>query len=530
MKWPQMCPGSMGSQRAVLVVLLLLLAAVVAVAQSPFGPPEYEVWNDANAECWKCHKPGAYDPDMDPFLVILPSDTTFSAGDAFELETSLKSVWQSDQGDYTLSDFRITMDITNATSLAFVSDEEPIDETVPGTVPIDPTAIFADPSTPVADPTYLTREHGGHVVLQVPAGATDITFTLMPTDTSAVTGPDLSLKLHPNTAEPGDAPAFVIDGAGRGLPERFRADTPAELGALGGGNLSVEATLIPLNTNEPGPPPVGPVGFTVQMQAWFNASANVKQVLTSSDVIAPNQQTLIAWRLTALTDPAPGESIRFAVNLTTFYEHDGGDESQNWSDLTYFQTIPLTAVDDGFVIGSADGPIIVPQEPSAVSLAAISEAIGYIGGILLIVSIVSGGMFGKATRRWQNRIFGAARRRVAFHNFLSYGLTAFALAHMFIFIWDLPGALSGDGYHWLVGVLLGGPAILAMLLLGVTGAIQVPMIRRWNYGTWRWTHFWLAIAALAFTVAHLLLDGANFGFIRDAIGYQDPLVPDEFEI
>lgn len=522
----------MGSLRAVVVLSLLLGAGGLAVAQTPFGPPEYEVWNDPNAECWFCHRPGAYDPDMDPFVAVLPNANSFAAGDAFTLETSIASVWPSDQGDYLLQDFRVTMDISNAPSLTFVSDQEPVDETFSNlAIPIDPTAVFADPNVPAQDPSYLTREHSGFHVLQVPAGATDVVITLIPSETGA-TAPDMRLKIHPGTTDPTGEAVAIVDANGRGGAERFQANTPAELGAYGTGNWTIEASTTPLDADEPGPPLVGPAGFSVRMQAWFNASANVQQVLTSDDAIAPQQQTLLTWNLAARDAPSEGESLLFTVNLTAYYLHDGGNNDQNWGDMTYTQTIPLLPAEepDAYRIGAQDGPIIVELAPTGVSLAAISEVVGYISAFLLVASVWTGGMFGKSSRRQLNSIFGSARRRVAFHNFLSYGIIAFALVHMILFIWDLPGPLSGDGYHWLVGVLLGGPAVLAMLLLGVTGAIQVPMIRKWNYSVWRWSHFWLAIAAIAFTIVHMLLDGANFAFIKDAIGYNDPLVPDAFEL
>jgi hypothetical protein len=63
-----------------------------------------------------------------------------------------------------------------------------------------------------------------------------------------------------------------------------------------------------------------------------------------------------------------------------------------------------------------------------------------------------------------------------------------------------------------------------MLGLGVTGALQVPMIRRWSFAAWRWSHYGLAVATIVFTLAHMGLDGAHFSAVQDWLGWDDPLV------
>jgi hypothetical protein len=53
------------------------------------------------------------------------------------------------------------------------------------------------------------------------------------------------------------------------------------------------------------------------------------------------------------------------------------------------------------------------------------------------------------------------------------------------------------------------------------------MIRRWNYATWRWSHYGLAVASIVFTLVHFALDGAHFGFVQEWLGWNDPIVPDD---
>lgn len=64
-----------------------------------------------------------------------------------------------------------------------------------------------------------------------------------------------------------------------------------------------------------------------------------------------------------------------------------------------------------------------------------------------------------------------------------------------------------------------------MFGLGLTGAFQVGMIRRWNYAAWRWSHYGLAVGAILFTLVHMALDGVHFDFIQETIDWTDPLDP-----
>ena len=509
----------MEASRALWVMASLLAVAGVGLAQSPDGPPLYEPVEET--QCWKCHGPGLWDPDMDPLVSIRPALQNVTTGDAFSLDVEVINAWLVAERDLELMDFRVTLDISAAPSLGFVSDMAPLlDQQTSGTIDFD--------AADLADPNTLTTPQSGFVVIQVPEGATDVRVRLIPDDPNAVTGPDLVLNIHPGVTEPADQASRTVDAGGPGATETFQADTPADFGELGFGNWTIEAQTTFIDADKVQVFPPGGVGFTVVMDAWFNASTEVRQVRTASDTILPEQRVLMDWPLRVQADPQAGERLRYTVNVTSYYEHEGSEP--DWQDHT-LQIEEDLAVASGptprLVIGQRDGPGITVVEAPGVSIAAISEAIGYIGAFLLIASVWTGGMFGKASRRQLNSVFGSARRRVAFHNFLSYGIIAFSLVHMFIFLWDINGPIAVDGYHFLLGVLWGGPAILAMLLLGVTGALQVPMIRKWNYAFWRWSHYGLAVAAIVFTIVHMLLDGQNFSFIQDALDYTDPLVPDD---
>lgn len=531
----------MGALGRVLAICFVLVAAGWAIAQSPNGPPDYQLLKgDAEQgippqNCWECHKPGAYVPPMDPYITLLAELTEIPAGATglLDFNTIISNVWiGQENGAQDYYGFRATLDISDAPSFSFVSDREPpAPQSVDGVIAFDAGTTnvpIVNQEVPV-DPTSLQAVQWGHSLIEMPAGVTSATIRVVPGDTSAQTGPDIRVNIYPGVSEPSGDPynEDPIDDAGRGGAEEITFGN-ADFGATGYGNWTIDVGYVPVTSDGQLTPPAQDVPYTVEVEASFDASDATQITQVDDSQIFGGESLLMPWTV-QIDDPQPGEVLRFTLNFTVHYEHQSEPEPNNYRDLTEFFEVEVTeAPAGGYRIGSEDSVIIIPSAPTGVSIAAISEVIGYIGAFLLIASVWTGGMFGKASRRQLNVIFGSARRRVAFHNFLSYGIIAFSLVHMFIFMWDVNGPLAVDGYHWLVGLLWGGQGVLAMLALGVTGALQVPMIRKWNYNTWRWLHFGLAIAAIVFTVVHMLLDGANFSAVQDALGYEDPLVPEGF--
>ncbi len=516
------------------VAVLLVFAAFMAVGQAQITEDGYIKPQDSN--CWDCHGPGKDTPDMDPALIIIPDYTTVAVGESVDYTVSLRNNWLS-----VVSGIRVTMDISDAPSVQFTGARGALDPVaVTDTITVDPASI---------DPGDLGRSYYTDVLVTIENGTTDLILELVPDNRDQNTGPDLTLYVQP--AEGEDAAASIIqpiDAHGKGATERFHAKGGSDFGQYGYGQWKIRAEITPIGS---GTPPVldlsiGDIGFTVNVRAWSNATGETQKVVVDDIGFGIDDVggggSLFTFPLEVLAVPGPAERIQLIVNATFYHDHENANDP-DYLDATFDRTVlpplevPLMPAPSGGSTGGAGGAVLGTDLGSTVipgpvletvTIARISEIVGYASAILMIGSIYSGGIFGKGTRRSLNKIFGSAKRRVAFHNFLSYGLTAAALAHMFIFMWDVNTGLAEDGYHWLVGVLWGAPAILAMFALGVTGAIQVPMIRRWNYATWRWTHFWLAIAAIAFTLIHMGLDGQNFAWLQNGIGWKDPLVPEGF--
>ncbi len=489
--------GVMAHRRVVPLLLVLVACAALVTGQGP------ERLDERTTSCWPCHV--AWPTPLQTFYtVVAPEEAVIPAGEVSDYTVQVKNAWLHD-----MTFLEPGLDISNAPSLKFFDGRQPVSESVPGTIRIDPLQVGQDgPAGP----------QRGHVVVQVPVGATDVTVTLEPTD--AFLDQDLRLRIHPGVTSPNGTPAIIVDDAGPGEPEVWTSDMDTTPASLGFGNWTIEAEIVPVDPVGGGVTPVrGDVPFEVTLDADFRASENTLQFLSEAVLIKPDQSHLVTWRLEAVGPPSAGETVTLVINSEVFWEHLPSSAADDYANVTKSVVLDVYEVDGNIAIGSDVETESVAPVKVGISMAAVSEAVGYATTLLLVLSVWTGGIFGKASRRQLNRIFGGAKRRVAFHNFVSYGLTAGALVHLVLFIIETK-------FHWTLGIVWGGIAMAAMIGLGFTGALQVPMIRRWNYGTWRWSHLLLAYSSLVFTVVHLLLDGTHFGAVQEldfVQNWYDPL-------
>lgn len=140
----------------------------------------------------------------------------------------------------------------------------------------------------------------------------------------------------------------------------------------------------------------------------------------------------------------------------------------------------------------------------------MGEVTGITGAVLLPPALVLGGTFGRVSRQQINNFLGGAKRRVMFHNTISLGLTAIALLHVILFLWE-------KQYTVLKGLVWGGLGLLCLLGLALTGYYQVPLIQKYGYRWWRVTHLSMGVLVVVFTVWHTVLDGADFLPVRQLI-------------
>lgn len=484
---------------ALTLLVALPVATVLAQRGGEGGPiPERET------TCWDCHV-GWPTPLKTFYDIVPPPEAGAPMGEPFEFVVQLQGAWVPPGDGPYIYYFEPSLDLTLAPSIDFVSDVEPKSETLQGSITVDPVRA-AEPQS-------------SFQVTEIPAGSTKLDILLIPSDANPTTGPDLTLNVYPGVTQPTGAPAASIDLGPRGATETFSLATVQDFSGFGYGNYTLEAVATPTESLGPS---LTSIGYSLQVEASAESTGERIQIQPTRQTIQKGGSTLFRYQLQGNAIPAAGEVARLTVNTTVFYEHDDGS-TDNYANVTksFARDIEVASADPRIVLRSDLGGTTVVGAPvvqNGASLDTLSEAVGYGSAFLLLASIWTGGMFGKASRRQLNTVFGTAKRRVAFHNFLSYGLILFASVHTVLFILE-------TAYHWTLGLLWGGVAILAMFGLGVTGAVQVQMIRRWNYAFWRWSHYGLAVAAILFTLVHMALDGVHFGFVQEALGWNDPLDP-----
>lgn len=487
---------------AAIQVVMLIAVAVGAVFVGAQTDPTTVPKEQQFTECWPCHNTWS-PPLRDMYHVIPPATFDIAPGQTADYPIQVANGWISD-----LIKFQPNLDLRDAPSLSFVSDGEPIlDERHEGTTGFTPT----------------TSTQAGLVNVSIPAGITDLHLRLIPSNQDGVLGPDFTLNIYPDQGGQDEAvgnPALSVDENDRGAPESVHLADTSAIRDLGFSDWLIEA-VYPVDTTPPTVPQPGGEPFTVVVDKYFNASADRQSFLERTETVGPDQSTLFQWTIQSQEPPQEGEVMRVTVNLTGHYDHSGPE--QDFENFTKTVEVPVTATPEGGVSLSLDeADVVAPGGGTTVrtvTMDRISEVIGYVASFLLVASVWTGGMFGKGSRRQLNAAFGSAKRRVAFHNVLSYAILATGVIHTVLFIIETK-------FPWTVGLIWGGIALLALIGLGVTGAIQVPMIRRWNYATWRWTHLALSIAVLVFTVVHIFLDGQNWGEVRNYVPWDDPFHPD----
>ena len=478
------------TRRAVPVLLLLLAAAgsAIAASHSDDSPkPEREV------SCWECHNVAVGgSPPVSTFVdLTLPGARASPVGTPFDYTVQATNRWTAE-----LLDVAVTMDLANAPSFGFATGALPIDETRTGAIALDP-ARLAEPQRGATEPVEITPGQGRLVATLRPTGGGQTDLALV------VQGPD-------------GAEVARVDAAGANAAETLTLGADV-LERVGPGDWTFLAEATVLSPERPTVPTGNSIPFEVEVNTEPGSKPLRQATVEAEGSLTAGKSAPITFRLVPLATPGPGETVALTTGAWVHFRHttQPPDDDDN---LTKPHPVPVQAVLLGDLPGltTPQTQVELPTVHNGPTLVTISEAVGYATALLMTSSVTTGGMFGKASRRGLNHLFGAAKRRVAFHNFLSYGILLAGSIHMALFL------LEGT-YAWTAGMLWGGLAILALLGLGVTGAVQVPLIRAWGYNAWRWTHYGLAVAALLLTLAHGLLDGAHFTDVQRAIGWNDPL-------
>lgn len=490
-----------------LVIAGLLAVAGVAVVQARPHVGDDRLKPESLATCWDCHNTIQNDcPPLQTFVNLLPqAGAGADVGGEFDFTVQAQNTWCAD-----LYAVNVNLDLTNAPSLGFASGVDDFSKLVDDVIDVN-----------IQNAQQPQRKE---VPVDVPAGETQMEVRLRSTDSPV--NSELSLLVY----RPGDntqgAPFRTID-APKGGDKVFTIATREEFVELGYGvwTFVAQASLVPAGGSVALPSPQQTIPFELSVSAHADASgARIGTVQTANspgDPLKESGSVPVTFKLTVVGTPGETESLALSADVWPHYTHKSTTDEREDDDenVTKVLAEAVPVVPQGTrasIAGSASPGIITVLPHNGPTMTTISEAVGYATAFLLVSSVWTGGIFGKASRRQLNGVFGTAKRRVAFHNFLSYGILVTAGTHTTLFIIEA-------AYHWSIGLLWGGLSLLCMVGLGVTGAWQVGLIRAWSYGAWRWTHFALAIGTIVLTLVHMGLDGAHFHQVQNALHWHDPL-------
>ncbi|HET6399690.1 MAG TPA: ferric reductase-like transmembrane domain-containing protein [Candidatus Thermoplasmatota archaeon] len=498
MRWGRLA-GSRWSSLAVLA-----LVAVAAVASAQDAAVTYVPERKAN--CYECHAGDT--PPLQVILGIEPPDPSprITADESVAYRVVLTFPWNPAK-TAQLEDIEATLDLTGARSLRFAGDAPPQVSTDATTVRmLQPGVPSVPPSVPqgVAD-----------MRVEVFPGASRVQLDVEPENKDPLAGPDIRVQLFAGREADGE-PDLELDEGRRGQGESLVLEGREAVAQYGSGNWTVRV-LVDAAPSGRGPNLPTDVAVTATATSEFSAGEERSQTLVTREPLLTPKSRIYIWYLQKQADVQEGETANLTFRAKVYHDHVTVNPDEDF----VFKTLQLDVVADGDAVllePAADSVVRVRPELATLSLTRIGEVVGYISAILLLASVASGGMLGKASRRGLNTVFGTARRRVAFHNVLSYAIIAAAVAHTVLLLVE-------SYFYWTVGLIWGGVATLGMFALGVTGAMQVPLIRKWGFGGWRWVHYSLAVAVIVFTVVHMLLDGQNFASVQGAVGWKDPLDP-----
>lgn len=486
--------------RRLLPVLALLAMAAVAVAQVDERPPPAEGTPLEPSNCYRCHGSGI-GMGLTSMYSISARSTTPELNQPLQLTVTARNDWVAD-----LRDLSARIDLGGAPDVGFSGRPPPVlGTTAVGNLTFDPI-----------NPLDLTHERAARVEMPLPAGATAFRIRLLPDVQEGEEAPDLQLRLWAPASDTRGDPTLVEDRSGKGGLEMLLVDEATNARRSGTWLAEVaQAACTEIRDRSC----LRDQGFRLVGDAWFNITGGARAQtqpfpvgLDGQDLDAP-QRSSVSWTLFIRQEPEGNQTITVTVNTTAHFKHD--HNSARYDDWPFSQQITLPiALHATMELQAAPAPLAPASDEGLIPWI---EAIGYASAFALVASVVSGGIFGKSSKRLLDRLFGRTRRRVAFHIAISYVVTLLAMAHTILFVVEAT-------YHWGVGLLWGGLATLSMILVGVNGALQMPVIRRWGYPVWKVLNSVFTYALLVFLVLHVALDGVHFSRIPERLGWRDPVL------
>jgi hypothetical protein len=452
-----------------------------------FLDPQGEI---TTAECYGHHKQEGF-RSMDLFPALVDE---VPKGAPFEFRLIVKNPWLAD-----LQDVRAYVNISDAPGLEFPGAQAPDAKPLPNQ-PTEPTgAGYKAVSYPVT----------------VGPGATEVWFSatgkrttplgaLTPGRVSnqsdyhvAILAPDGTLV--GGRPPPGGDQAQYTPDAGTHHLEAFARVETAALVAHGPGAYVAKVYYGGLDASP----------YDAYQATYYNASQNTELLLQGPKMLGPGESHTFRFQVIA-KDVESLQRMRYGGRAVSYHDHHDGGQTENAGTYDKYSTMEFrtgATLSLGNAV-DASGTAVSLLEPT---LRRWGQVLGLAGSFLIIPSLVFGGTFGRGSVAVLNKWFGGPRRRVLFHNSMSFWLLAVASLHMLLFFYEA-------FWVWSAGLVWGGLALASMMGLGVTGATQRSFVARWGFNRWRFVHFAMGILVVVFTLVHMVADGSHFAPIRAMFG------------
>ena len=470
--------------RAALRKLTLLVggffAVLFVVALPSWGQEAVEPSGElATAECYGHHKTEGF-RSMDLFPKVVAEAPK---GQPFPVELTVTNPWL-----HELQNVNGYVNISGAPGLSFPGERDPEAFPFEGAIQGNPGTASHD--VPVeANATELVITMVGAVE------GTPISGRIQPVDYDlVVTSPDGSAVL----TDPNDRDTAPPNVQNRGTPAEFVKVDQLNLTNAGPGTWKVQV-------NYRGIQPAG--AYVLSATVYYNLSRSSELILKGPELLNPGESYTFTFTVNA-KDSAAIQALRYGARATAHHEHtdkaigDLGDYDK-WNTFTFPLGTELKYGTSGATVVKVDtlGPVVRRW----------GQVLGFASSFLILPSLVLGGTFGKRTVEGLNKAFGSPRRRVLFHNSMSFWLLGLSLLHMLVFFYE-------SFWSWSHGLVWGGLALACMIGLGVTGATQRAFVAQWGFTRWRFVHFSMGVLVVVFVLVHLLADGSHLAPIAAMFG------------
>jgi hypothetical protein len=250
--------------------------------------------------------------------------------------------------------------------------------------------------------------------------------------------------------------------------------------------------------------------YALSSAIYYNLSRATEMRVFGAEKLMPGETKALVFTINA-KDADALQLLRYGGIAHAYHDHSEVGDQFDHGDYVKWNTFGMSV---GSTLRYQNGEF----DLSASSIDTLSpvfrrfsQVLGFAGSFLIIPSLVFGGTFGKGSVTLLNRAFGQPRRRVLFHNSLSFWLLGTSLLHMFLLFYETQ-------WGWSHGLVWGGLALACMIGLGVTGATQRSFVAKWGFTRWRFVHFAMGVLVAIFVLVHLVADGTHLNAARDWFG------------